>query len=73
MDTIIYCEWKDACAYSGWDSEENYNLCLIKSVGFLVKETKEKIVLAVSKSDGEFNAVMVIPKAWIVKKKTLEL
>lgn len=69
---IIYIEWIDAVADSGWeeyDKSDDVHHC--KSIGYLVKETKEGICLASTISDKESNARITIPKAWIRKRRTV--
>lgn len=69
---LMYVEWVDAVADVGWDDDpEKVGISLIKSVGWLVKENKNEIVLAADYSDGDTNRRMAIPKAWIRNKKPL--
>ena len=71
---ILYVEWVDAAAGNGWEKVErldDIHKCI--SIGFLVKETKESIVLAAAVSEDEANATIAIPKAWIKRKKRVKL
>lgn len=72
---IIYVEWIDAVADSGWckdkDAEDIARQC--HAIGFLVNETKDSIILACTYHDLETNARMAIPKAWIKKRKVVRL
>lgn len=69
---LMYVEWVDAVADVGWDYEvEQTKVSLIKSVGWLVRETKDEIVLAADYSDGDTNRRMAIPKSWVRNKKAL--
>lgn len=69
---LMYVEWVDAVADVGWDDEpEKTSISIIKSVGWLVKDTKEEIVLAADYSEGDTNRRMAIPKAWVRNKKTI--
>lgn len=69
---LMYVEWVDAVADVGWDYEvEATKISLVKSVGWLVRETKDEIVLAADYSDGDTNRRMAIPKSWVRNKKAL--
>jgi hypothetical protein len=69
---LMYVEWVDAVADVGWDYEvEATKISLIQSVGWLVKENKDEIVLAADYSEGDTNRRMAIPKSWIRNKKVL--
>ena len=70
---VLYIEWIDAVAESGWDKPEKLNLLTCKSIGFLVKETKEAYYLAAVVSGDECNATIAIPKSWVNKKKWVKL
>ena len=81
---IIYIEWADAISSgSPWISADELEDWLdnsewmIKHVGFLLKETKEYILLA-SKfkpddkwSISSYGHIQKIPKTWIRKKEVL--
>lgn len=69
---LMYVEWVDAVADVGWDYEvEATKISLIQSVGWLVRETKDEIVLAADYSEGDTNRRMAIPKSWVRNKKPL--
>lgn len=74
----IYVEWKDACASSGWKEINTADVdpILIKSIGWLVKETKEYLTITHG-HDTEpphlINGFMTIPKAWIQKRKYIKI
>ena len=69
---LMYVEWVDAVADVGWNYEvEDTKISLIKSVGWLVRDTKDEIVLAADYSEGDTNRRMAIPKAWVRNKKPL--
>lgn len=70
---LLYVEWADATTQDGWDETHELETHLIKSVGFLVKETKRDIVIAGDWSSPESNRRLAIPKAWIQNKKELPL
>lgn len=73
---IEYVVWVDAVASAGWqDRSQDYPLHECVSVGSIVQEDEERIVLAGTWSDtdqGEqINCVISIPIAWIKKRGTL--
>ena len=80
---IIYIEWCDAMVNSNswmnfkeakkWSETENW---VVSEVGFLLKETKEYILIANKKSSyNEYNpevgGIMKIPTTWIRKRINL--
>ena len=70
---LVYLEWVDAVADLGW--EENVKACLHEchTVGYIIDETKDAIVVAATWSKTMSNARMHIPKAWIIKRKVINL
>lgn len=71
---ILYVEWVDAVANTGWDTAENADpVHRCKTIGFLIKEDKESMVIASTISEKESNARMTIPKAWIKKRRVVKL
>lgn len=68
LPPLVYVEWVDAVANAGWEKKAP-PLALCPAAGFLIEETKEHIVLAVTVSADEHNASMTIPKAWIKKRR----
>lgn len=71
--TITVVKWVDACADGTWESEVDGKLAEATTVGFLVKETDESIVIASTISPPMHNCRMTIPKAWIKERKTINL
>ena len=74
--TIESVEWIDAVAHVGWDVKcGGVRPALIISVGKLVHEDKDSLVLAgtFGAVDDETNARMAIPKGWIKNRKTIKL
>lgn len=61
--------WRDSRMYITQISrEEDFKIAEICSVGYLVKETKDSIVLAGDVlDDGEIRRVIIIPKENIIK------
>jgi uncharacterized protein YpmB len=70
---IIYVQWVDAVADSGWEDEIKAEIDLCHTVGFLISETKDAICIASTVSKDNSNARMHIPKAWIKKRKVIKL
>lgn len=73
---VVLVEWQDAESFDPWIAidEAPQELTVIKSVGFLIRETKDILTLALNHDvEGEeISCVMNIPRAWI-KKKTILL
>jgi len=61
-------KWRDSRMYITQSSlEEIEGVCEITSVGFVVDERTDCIVLAGDLVDGEYRRVLVIPKENIIK------
>lgn len=72
---LVECWWDDATDLeAGWtDKVEEIKPALALSVGFLVKETKDHIVLALdTDADGHHNGRSQIPKGMVKKIKVLK-
>lgn len=63
---LVQIKWNDAYMSCGWDTEPPTTV-LVKSVGYLIKKTKKKIVLASSKGRFSNKVYLVIPTDWIIK------
>jgi hypothetical protein len=76
---LLFVTWVDAAVYSGWSTtplESTAHICT--SVGWLVKESEQEIVLAGDISNDtlenglyDTNRRIAIPKAWIKKRKVI--
>ena len=70
---VVYLEWVDAVSDTGWEDEVKVDVHLVKTIGFLIEETKEGICVASTVSGDMSNARMHIPKEWIKKRKDIKL
>jgi hypothetical protein len=64
-DTVVYIEWVDAVASTGWQGKGSGTLAKCKSIGFMTHETDDEVHLAAAIGENDCNAVMIIPKGWI--------
>jgi hypothetical protein len=75
---IVYFEWRDACGRDGWVSARPDGLPqvpLVKSIGWLVHEDDDQIVITSGwevEQDGCMG-VIAVPKAWIKKRRYVKL
>lgn len=69
----MYVEWVDAVSDGGWEENIKVDVHPVKTVGFLIAETKDGICLASTISGESSNARMHIPLSWIVKRKVIKL
>jgi hypothetical protein len=77
---LIYLEWCDAISNTGWMTEKQAlrwaeeDQWLVKNVGWIIKETKEYLVLSskYSEETKEFGLLHKIPKTWVRKRKELK-
>ena len=66
----IYCEWLDASTHAGWHKAEETDLVLVKTLGWLMFEDKEKITVAASYDENRYCVSSnTIPKKWIKKRR----
>ncbi|HEC32991.1 MAG TPA: hypothetical protein ENI63_01895 [Candidatus Kaiserbacteria bacterium] len=75
MNKILEIKWKDACGDDGWvslKSVEEQTLVEIKTIGYLVKETKEFITLTMALELDKTGAYLVIPKKMIISKRIIK-
>jgi hypothetical protein len=74
---ILWIKWTDSWSDSGWVSSERCKADIIycESVGFLVDETKDAVVLAENRaaSDGmkPYGDLIHIPKVAIIKRRQM--
>ena len=75
MDTakILYIEWVDAVSDGSWEENVVPDIHFVKTIGFLISETKDAICIASTVSADYSNARMHIPKIWIKKRKEIKL
>ena len=75
MDSPYYIEWWDACTEHGWmDLEElnkDNNLTKCVTLGFIVKESKQAIVVSHTIAEDGFNSYISIPAKWVIVKKRI--
>lgn len=75
---IIYVKWVDSISYgsSVWTNKDvvvksEAGLPVLESVGFLLKETADAVVIAGHVGDGSISGDMSIPKVAIKKRRWL--
>lgn len=68
---ITRITWLDATSHYGWkDLDEKYELCEIKSVGYVIHETKDYVALTTSISSLNHGLdPILIPKKMILKRR----
>jgi len=81
---LIYIEWCDALTNPNWfekqealdwAEDEEYGNWIVREVGWLLKDSKEMIVIASgwNKYEDKFVNLHKIPKTWIRKRKILKV
>lgn len=70
---VIYVEWVDAVADSGWATNPKAEIHPCVTIGFLVDESKDALCIASTISINDTNARMHIPKAWIKNKRRVAI
>ena len=74
---LVEVTWKDAAHYSRgtWMSDPSTAKPIIaKTVGYLLKRTKQEVVIAQTRSDDldQWGGIWVIPAGWLIKVKRLK-
>ena len=84
---LIYLEWCDAVANTGWHTKEDLknkgwdseDMWIIKQVGWVYKETS-KYILLVSQfklkdifEEEQYGQLQKIPKTWIIKRQIINI
>ena len=69
---VVYVEWVDAVADLGWEQNCKASLHMCYTVGYLIDETKDALLIASTVSQFDSNARMHIPKAWIRNRRNIE-
>ena len=74
---LVYIEWLDAVsnADGGWQrmkDVEKLTPDLVKSVGWIVKETRDYLTVISHNGDNEVGGDFCIPKACIKKRRVLK-
>jgi len=70
--SLIEITWDDAATDSGWeDVPKKLEPSLAMTVGFLVRETKDHILVASTYDDNHTNARIQIPKKLIKSRKEI--
>ena len=73
MPPIVCLMWKDAMSTSSWSEPDEIGLCTCVTVGFLIKEDKEKYVVASTLTeDNQCGDSIAIPKQWAIQKQILK-
>ena len=75
-DKKVIIKWVDSRQIHGWiyDEEVNDTCCSVESCGFLMKETEDAYIVALSKSYNplHWNGINVIPKCCVVSVKEIK-
>lgn len=75
-DKKVIIKWIDSRQIHGWmlDAEVDDTCCSIESCGFLVKETEDAYIVALSRGSNplQWNDINVIPKCCVVSVKEIK-
>ena len=70
----VELEWLDTTANDEWNTIEDCKqkeLTLVKTIGYLLRETDEKVVVCHSYTDDDDADCTVIPKSIIIRRRVL--
>jgi hypothetical protein len=69
---LIEVQWDDAVSDVGWESiPDKLEKSIATTVGFLVRETKDHLLIASTYDDNHTNARIQIPKKMIQSRKEI--
>ena len=69
--TIIEVSWVDSLVAHGWTKEDRPPTAFCASVGYMLKEDEEALVLCAAIGDQDKLCVITIPKACILRTRKL--
>jgi hypothetical protein len=75
MNKIVYLKWVDSTSWEGWKNLPltDSKMCEIETIGYVIKETKKKIVIAHSISNANHtNGILSIPKGALLKRRNIK-
>jgi len=72
-NSVEVIRWKDALSDHGWSDTREAELADVLSVGFLIAENKEAVMIATTWAEPESNGRMNIPKGWIKSRKKVSI
>lgn len=75
MDTtkVILVEWQDAVCGAGWEVDSKPELHPCSTVGYLIAESDDALLIASTISMDSNNARIAIPKAWIQTRRDINI
>ena len=72
---IILVVWMDAVAGTGWikleDAKRDCQLSECVTIGYLIDRNKDRLLIACTKSENEYNAMINIPTAWVKETRDI--
>jgi hypothetical protein len=70
---VILVEWQDAVCGAGWETDSTPELHSCTTVGYLIAESDDALLIASTISMGSNNARIAIPKAWIQTRREIKI
>lgn len=67
----MYLEWLDSAATRGWQPRDSSGLLPIRSLGWLVEDTKEYVTITTSVSQERYMDQLTIPRRAVLKLMVL--
>ncbi len=72
----VHVRWRDAGGSSAWQAYDGSAIMVIESIGWLIEDTKDKLVFASSYDDQpnrKWADVTTVPRECVVSKKVVKL
>jgi hypothetical protein len=70
---IIHLEWLDSVSSGGWQMLDEKTDMKVESIGFLMGETKDRVIITTSVYGKTGESPMAIPKCAITKRRFVKL
>lgn len=70
---VVVVEWIDAMTVGSWESDVKPHLATCTTIGYVVAEDNDCVVIASTISDNMSNCHMHIPKRWINKRRNITI
>lgn len=67
---IEYVVWRDSVSFNGWVSkDEEFTSQSISSVGYIIKDTDDDLIMSANIAENQYGDVWVIPKSAIIFRR----
>ena len=73
---MLWVRWRDSSCYHRWRSAEGCSTLAVETLGWLIEDTKEHLMVAMDRAMDEdaepWAEIEVIPKGMVIEKRVLK-